>query len=63
MTDAQVHVALDGVDTLAGTLYSRRRRGTESATFTYTSGYLSTPGAYALDPPCPAGATSPGATG
>lgn len=53
MTDVQVHVALDGVDTLAGTLYSHRRRGTESATFTYTSGYLSTPGAYALDPELP----------
>jgi serine/threonine-protein kinase HipA len=51
--DVQVHVALGGEDALAGTLYSHRRHGTESATFTYDGGYFSVPGAYALDPELP----------
>lgn len=53
MTEVQVYVAVGGGDVLAGTLYSHRRRGLESATFTYTSTYLGTPGAYALDPELP----------
>lgn len=53
MTQVQVHVVIGGAGVLAGALYSHRRRGTESATFTYTTGYLSTPGAYALDPELP----------
>jgi len=53
MTQTEVYVALHGDDALAGTVYSHRRRGTESATFSYTSDYLSTPGAYALDPELP----------
>ena len=53
MTEVQVYVAVGGDDVLAGTLYSHRRRGLESATFTYTSTYLGTPGAYALDPELP----------
>jgi len=52
MTDAQVqvYVADGGSDVLAGTLHTHRRRGTESATFTYTPDYLGWPAAYALDP-------------
>jgi serine/threonine-protein kinase HipA len=53
VTEVQVYVAVGGDDVLAGTLYSHRRRGLESATFTYTSTYLGTPGAYALDPELP----------
>ena len=53
MTEVQVYVAVGGGDVLAGTLYSHRRRGLESATFTYTSTYLGTPGTYALDPELP----------
>ena len=53
MTEVQVYVAVGGDDVLAGTLYSHRRRGLESATFTYTSTYLGTPGTYALDPELP----------
>ena len=53
MTQVQVHVAVGEQDVHAGTLFSHRRRGTESATFTYTTGYLAAPGAYALDPELP----------
>ncbi|MBI3687145.1 MAG: type II toxin-antitoxin system HipA family toxin [Actinobacteria bacterium] len=53
MTGVTVYVALDGHDVLAGTLYSHRRRGTESATYAYAPTYLATPGAYALDPELP----------
>jgi len=53
VTEVQVYVAVGGDDVLAGTLYSHRRRGLESATFTYTSTYLGTPGTYALDPELP----------
>jgi serine/threonine-protein kinase HipA len=53
VTEVQVYVSIDGRDVLAGTLYSHRRRATESATFTYASEYLATPGAYLLDPELP----------
>ena len=53
MTEVQVYVSLDGRDALAGTLYSHRRRATESAMFTYASEYLATRGAYLLDPELP----------
>lgn len=53
MTEVQVYVSLGGRDVLAGTLYSHRRRATESATFTYASEYLATRGAYLLDPELP----------
>jgi serine/threonine-protein kinase HipA len=53
VTEVQVYVSLDGRDVLAGTLYSHRRRATESATFTYASEYLATRGAYLLDPELP----------
>ena len=36
----EVWVVLHGEDTFAGTLYSHRRRGTESATFSYAPTYL-----------------------
>jgi len=53
MTPVEVHVSLDGREVLAGSLYSHRRRGTESATLAYATDYLSAPGAYALDPELP----------
>ena len=53
MTEVQVYVSGAGADVLAGTLYSHRRRASESATFAYASDYLGTPGAYALDPELP----------
>lgn len=48
-----MYVVIDGVDVRAGTLFPHRRRGTESATFTYDTAYLGTPGAYQLDPELP----------
>lgn len=48
-----MHVAFGGTDVHAGTLFTHRRRGTESATFTYVTSYLAAPGAYALDPELP----------
>lgn len=48
-----VVVSLDGADVLAGRLFSHRRRGRESASFNYDSGYLARPDAYALDPALP----------
>ncbi|MDJ0376444.1 HipA domain-containing protein [Cryobacterium sp. PH31-L1] len=53
MTDAEVWVQLNGSDVRAGTVYSHRRRGSESATFAYTPEYLAKPGAYSLDPALP----------
>jgi hypothetical protein len=49
-TQVGVWVVIDGRDVEAGTLYSRRRRGAESATFAYAPQYLNNPAAYALDP-------------
>ncbi|HEX4731164.1 MAG TPA: HipA domain-containing protein [Solirubrobacterales bacterium] len=48
-----VFVQIDGDDLRAGDLWSHRRRGTESATFAYSSSYLGRPEAYALDPGLP----------
>jgi serine/threonine-protein kinase HipA len=45
-----VIVQMNGDDVLAGRLWSHRRRGSESSTFTYDDGFLARPGAYALDP-------------
>lgn len=45
-----VVVQIGGEDVLAGTLWSHRRHGHESATFAYDAGYLGRSGAYALDP-------------
>jgi serine/threonine-protein kinase HipA len=50
---AEVVVQIGGRDVLAGQLWARRRRATESASFSYAPSYLSTPGAYALDPALP----------
>ncbi len=55
MTELRVFVSIDGSDTLAGTLYSHRRRGTQSATFAYSPDYLRNPAGYALDPGLPLG--------
>lgn len=46
-------VQLDDEDVLAGRLWSHRRRGTESATFSYAPDYLARGDAYELDPALP----------
>jgi serine/threonine-protein kinase HipA len=46
----EVVVQIGREDVLAGRLWSHRRRGAESATFAYDTGYLARPDAYALDP-------------
>jgi serine/threonine-protein kinase HipA len=56
--DVSVHVALGATTVHAGTLFSQRGRGTQSATFAYASSYVALPGAYAIDPQLPLG-TSP----
>jgi serine/threonine-protein kinase HipA len=48
-----VHVGLGARELLAGRLWSRRRRGRETATFAYDDAYLADSGAYALDPALP----------
>ena len=53
ITDVLVYVSIDDQDVLAGHLYSHRRRGSESASFTYDPQYLARPDAYALDPQLP----------
>jgi serine/threonine-protein kinase HipA len=49
----QVVVAIDGEDVLAGLVFSHRRGGRESASFSYDPAYLARPDAYALDPSLP----------
>lgn len=51
--EAEVVVQIEGEDLPAGRLWSHRRRGTESQTFTYAADYLAARGAYALDPSLP----------
>lgn len=51
--EVEVVVQIGGEDTLAGRLWSHRRRGRESATFAYATEYLARGGAYALDPALP----------
>jgi serine/threonine-protein kinase HipA len=53
MSEADVVVQIGGEDVLAGRLWSHRRRGRESATFSYLPGYLARDDAYALDPMLP----------
>jgi serine/threonine-protein kinase HipA len=55
MADRHVEtiVRIDDTDVLAGELWSHRRKGRESATFSYATSYLETAGAYALDPALP----------
>jgi serine/threonine-protein kinase HipA len=52
MADAEVEVVVQigGDDVLAGRLWSHRRRGAESATFSYAEEYLAREDAYELDP-------------
>lgn len=52
-SDSLVYVSIDGTDVLAGRLYSHRRRGSESASFSYDDRYLARARAYALDPQLP----------
>ncbi len=52
-TEVEVVVQIGGDDVLAGRLWSHRRRGTESATFSYAGEYLARRGAYELDPRLP----------
>ena len=55
---APVTVWLDeGEPVPVGQLFSHRRRGSESATFTYAADYLSRPGACAIDPAMPLSAS------
>lgn len=53
MSEVQVWVRHQGQDVHAGTLYTHRRRGAESATFTYAGQYLARRDAYALEPGLP----------
>ncbi len=48
--EVEVFVRIGDEDVLAGRLWSHRRHGTESQTFSYTPAYLALPGAYELDP-------------
>jgi serine/threonine-protein kinase HipA len=48
--EVEVWVQIGGEDVLAGRLWSHRRRGTESQTFAYDSGYVARTDAYELDP-------------
>jgi serine/threonine-protein kinase HipA len=52
-TAVDVIVQIAGEDVLAGRLWSHRRPGSESATFSYASDFLERPGAYELDPLLP----------
>ena len=47
---AQVWVQIGGKDVLAGRLWSHRRRGAESQTFSYDADYIARRDAYELDP-------------
>jgi serine/threonine-protein kinase HipA len=51
--EAEVYVQIGGADVFAGRLWSHRRRGVESQTFSYLAEFLARPGAYALDPALP----------
>lgn len=48
-----VFVQIEGENVLAGELWSHRRRGRESATFSYAAGYLERSAAFELDPALP----------
>ncbi|HMJ35992.1 MAG TPA: HipA domain-containing protein [Baekduia sp.] len=52
-TVVDVHVVVGAEELLAGRIWSRRRRGSESASFTYDNAYLAHPAAYALEPGLP----------
>jgi serine/threonine-protein kinase HipA len=48
-----VHVLIGARELRAGRMWSRRRRGSESASFAYDDDYLTSPDAYALEPGLP----------
>ena len=50
MNPIEVLLELGGATVRAGTLWSHRRRGTESASFADAGDYLARPDAYQLDP-------------
>src|SRR5215218_1014788 len=52
-TVVDVVVQIAGEDVTAGRLWAHRRRGSESATFAYTTEYLTRADAYELDPALP----------
>jgi serine/threonine-protein kinase HipA len=52
-TEVEVVVSIAGEDVRAGTLWSHRTRGRESATFSYADSYLALDQAYELDPRLP----------
>ena len=52
-TEVEVFVQIAGEDVLAGRLWSHRRRGAESATFSYAPEYIARSDAYELDPALP----------
>lgn len=51
--EIEVVVCLGRDEVLAGKLWSHRRRGIESMTFSYDAGYIELPDAYELDPSLP----------
>ncbi|MFV9673466.1 MAG: type II toxin-antitoxin system HipA family toxin [Acidimicrobiia bacterium] len=53
MSEIDVFVSVANRDVQAGRLFTHHGRGTESATFTYDSGYLADVEAYELDPALP----------
>lgn len=53
MAGLEVYVELGGRTVPTGVLHAHRRRGAESATFSYSPGYVARPDAYALDPELP----------
>src|SRR5580698_11463005 len=52
-SEIAVYVAVGERNLLAGRLYPHRRRGLESASFSYDDRYLADPDSYALDPSLP----------
>jgi serine/threonine-protein kinase HipA len=52
-SEVAVYVAVGERNLLAGRLYPHRRRGVESASFSYDDRYLADPDSYALDPALP----------
>ena len=48
--EVEVFISIAGEDVRAGTLWSHRSRGRESATFSYAESYLALDRSYALDP-------------
>jgi serine/threonine-protein kinase HipA len=53
MTTISVHVAIGAETVFAGSMYSHRKRGVESSTFSYDNTYITLAGAYAFEPAMP----------